>query len=117
VKVAVADRCCITQVLSRKMDLSWARGSGPFLGGATLTSKEPEQSRTAQERHTRAGGLTAFMSTTSTSSDIRPAAAGRGSRAQPPTARSHPAFDRPGTRQAFLGSATPTRNAPLPCTG
>jgi hypothetical protein len=43
-----------------------------LLGGATLTSKEPEQSRTAQQRHTRAGGLTAFMSTTSTSSDIRP---------------------------------------------
>jgi hypothetical protein len=57
------------------MDLSWACGSGPFLGGVTLTSKEPEQSRAAQERHTRAGGLTAFMSTTSTSSDIRPAAA------------------------------------------
>lgn len=74
------------------MDLSWARGSGPFLGGARLTSKEPEQSRTAQERHTQVGGLTAFMSTISTSSNIRPAAAGCGSRPEPPTRPQPPSF-------------------------
>jgi hypothetical protein len=52
------------------------RGSGPILGGATLTSKERGQCHTAQQRHTQADGFTPPMSTTST----RPRAAGRGSR-------------------------------------
>jgi hypothetical protein len=78
-----------------------------MLGGATLTSKECGQCRTAQQRHTQADGFTAPMSITSTT---RPGAAGHGNQPQPPNGCGswRAAAATPRTRRALLVGVTPT---------
>jgi hypothetical protein len=58
--------CAVLELLTGKSVPQPVRGSGPILGGATLTSKECGQCHTAQQQHTEADGFTAPMSTTST---------------------------------------------------